>query len=109
MWYKFIKTIGGAGHKVTSYEYLLADEDTPEGAIKVKKALQDFGEKSDGGSRFGYSLKSEKVDVPPPEWIEREIEMARHVISYHNSAIEAEVSKIDFYKHTLSIKYEKSN
>ena len=92
MWYKFTKTFqGGQKH---DYHFLKEGEDIVEQCDK-------WGEYSDGGHNYGYSLSYDKTDPPPEEWIRKQITHTNVVIGGLKRSIKEKKKYLEFLTNLL--------
>jgi hypothetical protein len=87
IWIKLIKHFQGGSHS----DYMLIDPKEIDTKSKEKEVMSNWGENSDGGHAYGYRvdmLELDKDELPPKEWLEKEIQRITDDIGYKENYIE---------------------
>ena len=87
VWIKLTKYFQG-GSKCT---YKLVDANEINTKEHQDEVMEAWGENSDGGHSYGYRIQLDTLEngeLPPKEWIEKEIRSREMEIEYHKKAID---------------------
>lgn len=87
VWIKLVKHYQGGSHT----DYMLVDSSDIKTHNQEQELMENWGENSDGGHNYGYRVdmhKLKKLELPPKEWIEKEIKRTEDEIEYAKKRIE---------------------
>lgn len=87
VWIKLTKHFQGGERS----DYMLVDSKGIKTHDQQQELMENWGENSDGGHNYGYRVDMERLkrkELPPKEWLEKEIKSIADNIGYHEKAIE---------------------
>ena len=87
VWIKLIKHFQGG----SKYTYKLVEPNQVDTYENQQELMEEWGENSDGGENYGYRVDMEIMEngeLPPKEWLEKEIQKREMEIEYHKKAID---------------------
>jgi len=86
-------------------DYILVEEEDIKTENQQKELMENWGENSDGGHNYGYRVDMEILEgneIPPKEWIEKEIRNTKFSLSALRRNIEKQKEILKIYKGLLS-------
>ena len=104
VWIKITKHYQGGSNST----YMLVEPDKISTKERQEELMEQWGENSDGGHAYGYRVYMDILkddEVPPKEWLEKEIKNKKSSIEYHERIIIIENNIISKYGSVLKKQY----